>query len=162
MDYNARCSALPMPKKSLAKIRRFTIEDIEKILEIEEHAFPKTAYSRETFLSYAKAPSNHFMVLEAGTDIAGYIIFDRGGHVHSTAVTPGHRRKGLGRQLFMHALACLDKGLWLEVRSRNSAAIQFYKALGMKIIGKVSHYYENDDALILALRQKQRAQSPKG
>ena len=143
-----------MAKKSLAKIRSFTIEDIEKILEIEVQAFPKTAYSRELFLSYAKAPLNHFMVLEAENDIAGYIIFDRSGHVHSTAVTPRHRRKGLGRQLFMHALTCVEKGLWLEVRSRNRTAIQFYEALGMEIIRKDSHYYEDDDALILALRQK--------
>jgi len=49
----------------------------------------------------------------------------------------------------MHALKCAKKGLWLEVRSRNRGAIEFYKRLGMKIVGKIPKYYRGDDALIM-------------
>jgi len=144
-----------MAEKAPARIRKFKIEDINKILEIEEEAFPKTAYSKETFLSYANSSPDNFIVIEAGKDIVGYIIFDISGHIHSTAVKPTYRRKGFGKMLFMHASKCAKKRLWLEVRSKNSGAIKFYKRLGMKIIGKIPDYYRGDDALIMALSQKE-------
>ena len=86
----------------------------------------------------------------------GYIIFDLSGHVLSTAVKPSYRRKGFGKMLAMHALKSVPEKLWLEVRSKNIAAIKFYKKLGMKIIGKTSNYYESDDALIMVLGKSVR------
>jgi ribosomal-protein-alanine N-acetyltransferase len=140
-----------MAEKPLPRIRKFVIGDINKILEIEEQAFPKTPYTKETFLNYANRLPNSFIVVESGKDIVGYIIFDTSGHVHSTAVKTGYRKKGFGKKLFAHALVCVEKKLWLEVRSKNRAAIEFYKKMGMKMIEKIPNYYGNDDALIMAL-----------
>jgi ribosomal-protein-alanine N-acetyltransferase len=149
-----------MAEKVLSKIRKFKREDINKILEIEEQAFPKSAYSKETLLNYANSFPDSFIVIEAGTEIVGYIIFDMSGHIHSTAIRRTYRRKGFGKMLFMHALECTKKRLWLEVRSKNSAAIKFYKRLGMKIVGRVPNYYGGDDALIMVLGQEEQAQNP--
>ena len=143
-----------MAEQALSKIRRFKLEDISRILEIEERSFPKTAYPKETFLYYARQWPDNFVVIETCDDIAGYIIFDTDGHIHSTAVKPIHRRKGFGRMLFIHALTSIKKRLWLEVRSKNTGAIAFYKRMGMKITGKLTNYYGNDDALIMVLREK--------
>jgi len=143
-----------MDEKTLATIRKFKIGDINKILEIEEQAFPKTAYPKETFLNYGNSFPDTFTIIEAGDDIIGYIIFDRGGHIHSTAVKRTYRMKGFGKMLFIHAAKCAQKRLWLEVRSKNSGAITFYKRLGMKITGKIPNYYGNDDALIMVMSQK--------
>jgi ribosomal-protein-alanine N-acetyltransferase len=132
-------------------LRKFKIEDIHKILDIEEQAFPKTSYSKETFLSYAKSFPDSFIVAETDGDIVGYIIFDGSGHIYSTVVKPSSRRKGFGRILFLHALKSVKQRLWLEVRSKNSGAIAFYKRMGMKITEKISCYYGNDDALIMVL-----------
>ena len=144
-----------MAQKALAKIRKFKVGDINKILEIEEQAFPKTAYSRETMLHYANSFRDNFVVIEAGSEILGYIIFDMSGHVHSTAVKSAYRRKGFGRMLFMHALRYTKKRLWLEVRSKNSVAIRFYKGLGMETAGRIPNYYGTDDAVIMVLGQKE-------
>jgi len=144
-----------MAEKVPVRIRRFKIEDIDKILEIEKQAFPKTAYPKETFLHYANSFPDTFIVIETGNDIIGYIIFDRGGHIHSTAVKRSYRRKNFGKMLFMHAVECVGKKLWLEVRSKNSGAIAFYKSLGMKITGKIPNYYWSDDALIMEMSQKE-------
>ena len=144
-----------MAEKGPPKIRKFKREDIHKILEIEEEAFPKTAYPKETFLYYAERVPDNFMILESGDDIAGYIIFDMDGHIHSTAVKPVHRRKGFGKMLFLHALVSAKKRLWLEVRSKNRGAIAFYKRMGMKITGKVTNYYGDDDALIMVLSEEE-------
>jgi len=144
-----------MAEKALAKIRRFKRGDINKILEIEEQAFPKSAYSRGTFIAYANSFPDSFIVVETATDIVGYIIFDISGHIHSTAVKPPYRRKGFGKMLFTHALKCTKKRLWLEVRSKNSGAIKFYKGLGMKIMKRIPNYYGSDDALVMVLGQKE-------
>jgi len=138
-----------MAEEASVRIRTFKREDIDKILELEAEAFPKTAYSKETLLAYAKRLRDTFFVLETSQEIAGYIIFDRRGHVHSMAVKPIHRRKGFGGMLIQHALNRIHKGLWLEVRSKNLPAIGFYKKLGMKIVGKTPNYYGDDDALIM-------------
>ena len=140
-------------KGFFARIRLFRKEDINKILEIEEEAFPKSAYSKETLLGYSNIFRDHFIVVELGEDIVGYIIFDMGGHILSTAVRTSYRKKGFGKMLFMHALTCAKKRLWLEVRSKNDAAIAFYKSMGMKIEGRSSNYYGNDDALIMVMNE---------
>ena len=144
-----------MDEKPLATIRKFKHEDINQITKIEEQAFPKTAYSKQTFLNYGNSFPDTFIVVETEDDIVGYIIFDRDGHIHSTAVKRAYRRKGFGRILFMHALKYARKRLWLEVRSKNSGAIAFYKNLGMRITGKISNYYGSDDALIMVMSRKE-------
>jgi ribosomal protein S18 acetylase RimI-like enzyme len=144
-----------MDRRSLATIRKFKPKDINQITKIEEQAFPKTAYSKQTFLSYGTSFPDTFCVIETQDDIVGYIIFDRGGHIHSTAVKRTYRMKGFGRMLFMHAAKYARKRLRLEVRSKNSGAIAFYKSLGMKITGKISNYYGSDDALIMVMNQKE-------
>jgi ribosomal-protein-alanine acetyltransferase len=143
-----------MDERKLAIIRKFKIDDINKILEIEAQAFPKTPYSREIFLKYAEHCPDSFVIVERDRDIVGYIIFDVGGHIHSTAVKRTYRRKGFGKMLFTHALKCAKGRLWLEVRSKNNAATTFYKKLGMRIVGSIPNYYETDDALIMALSRK--------
>ena len=136
-------------------IRKFEAGDIGKILEIENQAFPKTAYSRELLLHYAAHYPETFVVMETGKGIVGYIIFDNSGHIHSTAVKAAHRRRGFGTMLFSYALKYVDRKVWLEVRSRNIGAIEFYKAMGMRISGRIPNYYGKDDALIMVLHHEQ-------
>jgi ribosomal protein S18 acetylase RimI-like enzyme len=144
-----------MDEKFHTTLRQFRPDDINKILTIEKQAFPKTAYSRQTFLNFGNSFPDTFNVIEIDDDIVGYIMFDKGGHIHSTAVKPTFRMKGFGRTLFMHAVKNAQTRLWLEVRSKNSGAIAFYKSMGMKITQKISNYYGNDDALIMVMDQKE-------
>lgn len=142
-----------MTEKPPSRIRKFMVGDINKILEIEQQAFPKTSYTKEAFLDYANRLPDSFIVVESDKDIVGYIIFDMSGHVHSTAVKTEYRKKGFGKKLFAHALMCVEKNLWLEVRSKNRAAIEFYKRMGMKIININKDYYGDDDALIMVFNR---------
>jgi ribosomal-protein-alanine acetyltransferase len=130
-------------------IRKFELKDLEEILRIEKQAFPKTAYSKEVLLHYAFHYSETFVVMETGAGIAGYIIFDKTGHIHSTAVKPTQRKQGLGTMLFRHARKHAEQRAWLEVRSQNTGAIAFYKAMGMKVTGTIPKYYGKDDALVM-------------
>jgi ribosomal-protein-alanine acetyltransferase len=130
-------------------IRKFEPYDLEEILQIEKEAFPKTAYSRGLLLHYASHYPETFVVMETGTGVAGYIIFDKTGHIHSTAVKPTQRKRGFGTMLFRHAVEHAGRTAWLEVRSRNTGAIAFYKAMGMRVTGRIPNYYGKDDALIM-------------
>ena len=136
-------------EQPLAKIRTFKAEDIDDILAIEAQAYPKTAYSKAMLLHYFARLPETFVVVEAAKEIVGYIIFDLTGHIHSMVVKPSYRRKGLGKVLFNYALRQTEKRLWLEVRVKNRGAIDFYKKMGMQVVGSVSDYYGDDDALIM-------------
>lgn len=140
-----------MAETAPVTVKPFSIEDLKQILEIEREAFPKSGYSKEVILNYAKRLPGGFIVVETDGQIVGYMIFDQTGHVYSTAVRPSHRRKGFGRSLFKHASEQSFGKLWLEVRSKNTGAIGFYQRIGMRIVGKVQGYYHGDDALIMIL-----------
>jgi ribosomal protein S18 acetylase RimI-like enzyme len=140
-----------MSEKHPAKIRKFKTEDITRLLEVEKQAFPKTVFSKATLLEYADCFPDTFIIAQVGIDIVGYIIFDLTGHIHSAVVKKSYRRKGFGKLLFMHALRHVKKSLWLEVRSKNHEAIEFYKRLGMKIVGEIPNYYVDDHALVMRL-----------
>jgi ribosomal-protein-alanine N-acetyltransferase len=141
---------------TLRRIREFRSKDIEKILEIEEEAFPKTAYPKEVLLQYALRLPGSFLVLETEAGIVGYVIYDPEGHIISMAVKTSHRRKGTGTELFRYALERVEI-LWLEVRAKNHGAIRFYEKMGMRTVGKVADYYEGDDALIMVLNKKKES-----
>jgi len=145
---------MTMEVEGFPEIRPFRKGDLPQIMDIENQAFPKTAYPKEFLLQYAKRLQDGFVVIEKDKDILGYIIFDRGGHVYSTAVRVYHRKKGLGSLLFAHASQHADERLWLEVRSKNDGAIAFYRKMGMKVVGRVPDYYTNDDALIMVVEER--------
>jgi ribosomal-protein-alanine N-acetyltransferase len=148
-----------MMQNVLWTIRPFRDSDIEQIIEIETKAFPKSAYSKEILLNCARRLPETFLVLETAGGIEGYILYDLDGHIYSMAVEPSHRRRGYGRALFEQALDYMNDVLWLEVRSKNLGAIEFYRKMGMRVIGRVTGYYEADDALIMVADPKDPRQT---
>lgn len=83
--------------------------------------------------------------LQAGTDV----------ELLKITVSPARRRKGIGEAL-LETLAssftkCDAERMFLEVRSRNSAALQLYAKLGWQETGRRKKYYTKpaDDAVIL-------------
>jgi [ribosomal protein S18]-alanine N-acetyltransferase len=146
-----------MPIKMSFKITRFRLEDIDKIYEIEKMAFPKTAYSKETLIRYALGLPETFIIIGDDKETAGYLIFDKTGYIYSAAIKPEYRKMGLGTRLFMYAKKSSRQRLWLEVRSKNTAAIRFYKKMGMKVIKEIPNYYENDNAFVMILHKKPKS-----
>ena len=138
-----------MTEQPLGKIRPFKAQDIDRILEIERQAYPKTAFTRNMLLSYHVCWPDTFVVVVSEQEIVGYIIFDLTGHIYSMAVEPCYRRRGYGKMLFDYALQAADQRLWLEVRSKNRGAIDFYLKMGMIVVDIVKKYYGDDNALVM-------------
>ncbi len=94
-----------------------------------------------------------FAIMHFGDDVA---------HLNLLAVSPDHRRQGLGRQLMNWLTAtAVEAGVFrinLELRTNNQAARLFYEQLGFTQLGVVQGYYQGREA---ALRMSRRlAQDP--
>ena len=137
-------------------IRRFSIADLNRIIEIERQAFPKSPYDLTTFLNlYWLYPETFWVYVERTHaweegQISGYIVFARDGHIISIAVDPAHRRKGIGRTLLKRAINHPRiRKVRAEVRVSNKDAQAFYEGMGFRFVGVISNYYGDEDALVV-------------
>jgi len=137
-------------------IRRFSFADLDRILEIERQAFPKSPYDLATFLNlYWLHPETFWVYVERthGWEkgrIFAYIVFAHHGHIISIAVDPAWRRKGIGKILLERAIAHPRiRKLRAEVRVSNKGAQAFYEEMGFRVVEVVSNYYGDEDALIV-------------
>ncbi len=136
-------------------IQPFVLSDLDRILQIELQAFPKSPYDWTTFINlYFLYPETFLVYIVPASEqkesqILGYIIFTKEGHIISIAVRSRHRRRGIGKTLLARAMATprIEK-VWAEVRKSNQGAQAFYLRMGFQVTGVVPNYYENEDALI--------------
>lgn len=99
-----------------------------------------------------------FFVLCEGEDVLGYVclshVLDEGS-IDTIAVSPAHRRKGLGQKLLDAAeTRAKELGLafiHLEVRAGNEAAIALYERNDFARVGLRRGYYQapKEDAILM-------------
>ena len=153
-------------QKTKIILYKATLEDLEAILQIEQHSF-SVPWSRKSF--EAELQGNEFSVVLAAryggssgqaSSLVGYIcfwlVFDELRFLN-LAISPKWRRQGLGSQLVARAIALgLSKGTergLLEVRESNEAAQALYHKLGFRVYAKRKSYYTNpdEDAILMSL-----------
>ena len=130
-------------------IRKFRRSDLETIEEIEDKAFPKLPYNRFTFLYYASAYPDNFLVYLEEANISGYIIYYPEGNIVSIAVHPAYRRRGIGTKLVDAVLKRTGGYAVVEVRESNEAARKFYTHLGFSMYTVIPAYYGDEDAVVM-------------
>jgi ribosomal-protein-alanine N-acetyltransferase len=134
-------------------IEKFELLDLDEILEIEKNAFEKKeVFPKEYFLELSKKWPEGFLVAKLSGEIVGYAIGEKGkdsGLIISVAVKKEWRRRGIGIKLIEKLLENFKKEgmriVFLHVREENKEAINFYQALGFKIIELVENYYSNGE-----------------
>jgi ribosomal-protein-alanine N-acetyltransferase len=134
-------------------IERFDPINLNEILEIEKNAFEKKeVFPKEYFLELSKKWPEGFLMAKLGEEIVGYAIGEKSkdsGLIVSVAVKKEWRRRGIGRKLIEKLLENFKKEgmkiVFLHVREENRDAINFYQALGFKIIELVENYYSNGE-----------------
>lgn len=139
-------------------IRQWNKDDIKKLTQIEKECF-KVPWTENMLISEYVNPLYKCFVYEEDGEILGFIGFwEISGQVDisNIAVSPGHRKKGVGKQLISSLLNFCGqnkiKNLSLEVRAGNIAAINLYKNFGFAKEGVRKNYYEgSEDALIMWL-----------
>lgn len=139
------------------RIRKLVLEDAPAIAELEKRCF-SDPWSEKSIASEVHNPLAYWLVAEDGGEILGYIgsqsVLDAA-DVMNLAVSPDHRRKGIGEKLIKALTRHLQEhgviALLLEVRVSNAPAIRLYEKLGFVQVGRRPRYYTNprEDALIL-------------
>ena len=134
--------------------------DAEEIAQLEKDIFPD-AWSENAILR--EAQNGKIIVFKENNKIIGYCIFMLGGdqgEILRIAVREDARKKGVGKMLLEKAFGKMkDEGaneVFLEVRSKNSAAISLYKKMGFQKIDVRKNYYGDDDALIFKKAELER------
>lgn len=125
--------------------------------ELERRCFSKP-WSEQALLEECKNPSAVFLAAEEGDALLGYcgMHFAAGEcYMDNLAVSPEHRREGVGTRLVLSLLqAAKEQGgefLSLEVRPSNAGAVALYEQLGFRVVGRRPGFYTapREDALLL-------------
>jgi ribosomal-protein-alanine acetyltransferase len=138
-------------------IRPARLEDLNRLVQIENRSFTTDRFSRRTFRYLLTRANATTLVAEINAQVVGYamILFHRGtflARLYSLAVDPAFRTLGVGSKLIEAAeRLALERDcvtLRLEVRKDNASAIQLYQQHGYKPLEVLPDYYEDHmDAL---------------
>jgi len=132
-------------------------KDIASIVRIENIAFSQP-WSKKGIADFLKQNNSIMLVAEEFGKIVGYVglyyVLDEA-NITNIAVLPGYRRIGVGENLIRYLIDEVKKrdirGITLEVRESNEAAINLYTKLGFDSIGIRKKFYEKpvEDAIIM-------------
>lgn len=141
-------------------VRDASIADLDRLCEIEKGCFAEEAFTKRQISQLLTDYNSISLTASENGDIIGFIIgmiYPEGktvtGHILTIDVSPDHRRKGIGRMLLQEmegifaqksVQACL-----LEARENNVAALNLYRKLGYREIGRLENYYGNAHGICL-------------
>lgn len=142
----------------MTEIRTAKSEDIEKIAELEKACFTDPWSKKDFEGAFSSSVTEGLVAMQDG-ELVGYgliaIVFEDA-DVVNIAVSPLHRKKGLGKQLLEGLLTTAKargvKRVFLEVRVSNAPAILLYKGFGFQTVNVRKKYYpDGEDAYLMAL-----------
>jgi ribosomal-protein-alanine N-acetyltransferase len=143
---------------SVARLRRATLGDIARVVEIERDSF-SDPWSAAAFRAALAEDRMLFLVAEGTSgELVGYVVawatVDEA-ELANLAVTRAARGEGIGKALVDAALRFGEERgcvcMYLEVRESNAAARSVYAARGFEQVGQRRRYYREpvEDALVL-------------
>jgi len=128
-------------------IRKYQAEDREKLIALWQQVFPDDpTHNKPLAVLDAKlAVDDLIFVAEDKDNIIGACMAGYDGHrgwLYAVAVSPDHRRGGIGKELVtktiqaMQALGCIKVNL--QIRADNTAVAEFYKSMGFAVEERIS------------------------
>lgn len=148
-----------------------SLEDVPALLGLEKDCFGGEAFTdtqlRQVLLArYGLAMGIWEDSLLVGAALLEVLVPES--ELHSLAVLPGKRRRGLGAALLKSALSAARKRgateMFLEVRRSNQAAIALYERAGFAALSVRRGYYSHprEDALVMCKRLASPSPGPIG
>ncbi len=154
---------LPMNGQDI-KVIKVQPADLNALVALEQLSFESHNYplSKRQFSHFINHGHVLFLVIKIKDELIGYALFlirknSSMTHLYSIAVHPKFRRLQLGKCLMEKAIAELHtmklQRISLEVRIDNEAALNFYRQIGFKFLGKyVGYYADGTDAFRMEMR----------
>jgi len=140
------------------EIRPSIDADIDAMCRIESECF-SDPWSRESIIGAVDADASLCYTALSDGNVIGYafiyVVADES-EVLNIAVSPSHRRRGVGSALMKMILSEAERigaaTSYLEVRESNTAAKELYEELGFTALGKRKNYYRypTEDAVLMA------------
>lgn len=141
---------------------------LDRVAQLEARCF-SLPWSRQAFSEELAAENAVYLVcVDHGGELLGYGGMRHGAgefYVDNIAVSPEHRRQGVGRAI-LSALVERAKEmggsfLSLEVRPSNQAAVALYAQMGLKPAGLRKNFYDRprEDGLIMTISFRQEGPS---
>ena len=140
----------------MTEIVAFEEKYADDIAELEKLCF-SSPWSREAIISSASLPIAVYLVALTDGVVSGYAgmyAVDDCGQINNIAVSPDHRRRGVGSSLISALVSAAgERGLCrltLEVRRSNNAAVRLYEKNGFYRVGVRPGYYSapKEDAIL--------------
>ncbi len=130
-------------------IRWLIRRDLPEVLAIEEQSF-EFPWSEAEFLECLKRRNCVGMVAQYNHTAVGYMIYELCKdkiHLLNLAVSPTHRRRGVGTQMVAKLISKLTpehrERIVLEVRETNLAAQLFFRANGFRAVSILHNFYDD-------------------
>jgi len=152
-------------------IDRCRFRDLPTVYRVHCESFP-LQYGFLRFLYFLCRSPRTFLVAWHQDQVVGYIIASRSwawpcqriGEIVSIAITPAHRRNGIGTALLRQALHELEglhvQKVYLQVAVSNVGAQQLYAKFNFAIEKRLPHYYSDGEDAFLMVRQGHTAKGP--
>lgn len=110
-------------------------------------------WPRDALLAAWECDRNDVFVAVSDGTVIGYIIVENvldEATVSSVAVDAGHRRRGVGKELMIRALAASKATVaYLEVNENNASALALYASCGFAKLGERKKYYGDSSAIVM-------------
>ncbi len=144
------------------RLRPFSADDLDRIMEIERRSFEVGAYSRARFEEMYRRYPKGFFVAEMFGEVIGYAmgsISGEAGELNSLAVDPRFRNLGIGQKLVERVLEGFRaRGIRtcsLKVRITNESAVRLYASIGFQIVKTVESLEPGVDAYLMRTNVQQ-------
>jgi ribosomal-protein-alanine N-acetyltransferase len=138
-------------------ISRATVAHATALATIHSAALPpREVWGEDAIFLQLGMPGAFGLIDERGGMLLGRVAADQA-EVLTLAVAPAVRRQGIASGLLRaaktHAATCGAAALYLEVATRNEAALALYRREGFSEAGRRLHYYADaSDALVMCAR----------
>jgi ribosomal-protein-alanine acetyltransferase len=144
----------------------FQADDIDRVLPVAAAA-GLSPWSEDDYHDELHRADSYMAIAETSGEVAGFYVARRvpgdkpgrwDAELYNIAVVAKQRRSGVGSMLLEHLLGRLsdDKvdSLWLEVRSKNQSAVEFYTNKGFIFSYLRRNFYQAppDDAIVMVLQ----------
>ncbi len=148
-------------RASAVLIRDVAEGDVERIIEIEQEVFGRSAWSPGLVREQFRYGFSRWRGVDGPDALAAYAIYGFDGdafHLMNLVVEPESRGRGVGAALMADFMAEARRlgaaEAWLEVAVTNDAALALYRQFGFEDVRVRSRYYQPEglDALVMRAR----------